>query len=133
MRRRATFIEVRNSVIRRMRRNGVTCREIGEKYSISNSRVWQIAENIPYDFRPCIVYVVKAGDFIKIGVTHDMKTRLRTLQAGCPLKIEVIHTIHGASRELEADLHRQFAASHHWFEWFKLTPEIETFIATFKS
>lgn len=130
MRRKATFNDVRNSVIRRMRKRGVTFRKIGEKFSISTARVYQIVENKPYPYRPCTVYIVKAGDFIKVGVTEDIERRMKTLQAGCPLAVELIHTIPHASRETESEFHRRLAEHHLWYEWFKLTPAVQQFINT---
>lgn len=66
------------------------------------------------------VYVIRAGDFIKIGVAKDVATRLKTMQTGCPYLLEIIRTIPCArpfpfEHRLKAYLH----AHHYRGEWFE--------------
>ena len=72
------------------------------------------------------VYLLKAGDFYKIGVTsNDVKTRINQLQTGNPLKVEFVHSVGGLSVDqamaYEAKLHLFFVDVRVEGEWFKFT------------
>ncbi len=71
-----------------------------------------------------IVYFIRSyGAFVKIGITTDLKSRLKAIQAGCPIKLTVIGTCPG-DRMLEAKLHHKFHSLRVRNEWFHLTPEM---------
>lgn len=81
------------------------------------------------------VYLLKANDTYKIGVTSnsDIKKRISALQTGCPYKIQCIFIISTLNAyEIEARLHRLYSTIRTHGEWFMLEDyhikEIESFI-----
>lgn len=65
-----------------------------------------------------IVYYIRLGDLVKIGTTTDIGRRRE--QVPC----QGIMAVEWAGRELEQRRHREFIASHHWGEWFRLDEPI---------
>lgn len=75
-----------------------------------------------------IVYFLRAGDFIKIGkATGSPKSRIATLQTGCPFQISVLAYMPGGLAE-ESALHQRFAALRTHGEWFRASPDLLSFI-----
>ena len=70
-----------------------------------------------------IVYVIAAGDFIKIGITRDLQTRIDALKTGCPLAIvPQYYTVlesESDAREVERDAHKHFSKLKVRGEWFE--------------
>jgi len=70
------------------------------------------------------VYVLECQWLYKIGKTSDLQWRMRSLQAGNPFEIRLVHVIftehHGV---VEGALHRIFAAHRVRGEWFSLMPK----------
>jgi len=69
------------------------------------------------------LYIMRAGDFIKIGVTsRKILDRASEIQTGCPLPIEDIHYIflHDKARayNLEKEVHKRFSEHNTYGEWF---------------
>ena len=77
----------------------------------------------PYDEN--IVYFIRGvrGGPIKIGHAANPVERLRAMQAGSPVKLQIIAIIEGGVRR-EAELHRQFAYLHAHNEWFRSSKEL---------
>jgi len=69
-----------------------------------------------------VIYLIKDGQYIKIGTTIKTAIRLTTLQTGNPRRIAIIAIMHGGETE-ERLLHRRFARLRvlHRREWFKLS------------
>src|SRR5262249_45238273 len=65
-----------------------------------------------------VVYFVRAGDAIKIGVTRDVERRLRALATGSAVPLELLATLPGG-RSLEKKLHERFRRFHVRGEWFR--------------
>ncbi len=80
------------------------------------------------------IYLTKqtATNFFKIGITKNINTRLKQLQIGSGISLEVIHTFSTKyNYKLEATLHTHFNSKRINSEWFELTPEDEKeFIST---
>lgn len=75
-----------------------------------------------------VVYFLRAGDFIKIGkATGSPRSRVATLQTGCPYKISVISYMYGGLIEEQA-LHKRFSAIRAHGEWFRAEKELIEFI-----
>ncbi len=72
------------------------------------------------------VYLLKAGeDHYKVGVALDVLERIRSIQTGNPLKIELVAVVHvPEAQATEHKLHVWLAKnkSGGGTEWFKLTP-----------
>ena len=75
------------------------------------------------DNRPGKVYIVRAGQYYKIGITQgDVSRRVAQLQTGSPHKIHVIRVIEtDRPRDLERDLHEMLRHKRVEGEWFKLS------------
>lgn len=69
------------------------------------------------------VYLMKATNGLyKIGITKNVRTRLRQLKDALPVDLECEHQIMtNASRALEKELHIRFKAKHFAGEWFVLS------------
>lgn len=57
---------------------------------------------------PAFVYLVGAGEYIKIGASRDFEKRIRTIKTYCPFELEVIAVAVGGF-QTEAILHNHFA------------------------
>jgi hypothetical protein len=75
-----------------------------------------------------IVYIVRCGDFVKVGTTQDLRARLQALQAANPYPITLLATLDGDDRR-ERELHRRLAPHRHRNEWFRLEGDVTAFIA----
>lgn len=73
---------------------------------------------------PGQVYVLKAGQQYKIGVTTGaVEDRIKQLQTGSSAKISLVHTIPAwRPYRVESLLHAQYAHKHTRGEWYKLSP-----------
>jgi Meiotically Up-regulated Gene 113 (MUG113) protein len=61
--------------------------------------------------------------YVKIGYTEgSVDTRIRNLQTGCPLLIDVYRVEENKTLADEAALHRRFADVHVMGEWFDGDP-----------
>jgi len=65
------------------------------------------------------IYLFKAGQFYKIGVSINPEKRARTLQTGCPHKIEIVYQkiMHDAYAA-EFSLHHLYQSKRTHGEWF---------------
>lgn len=67
------------------------------------------------------VYLIRAAQFYKIGISHNITKRLGAVQTGCPIKCEYVGYFPSSSPEqLEKDLHLAFQDFKTWGEWFDL-------------
>lgn len=65
------------------------------------------------------VYLFRAAQFYKIGISGNHKSRLRQIQTGCPIKCEYIGYFPVAYPEkFEKILHTKFANEKTFGEWF---------------
>ena len=71
---------------------------------------------------------IKGFNYVKIGVTKNLKTRLEHLNNASPFELEVLLTIDGNIIG-EQHLHNRFKQYKHKNEWFILSEEILSFIA----
>lgn len=87
-------------------------------------------ENMPDGFskiskrpdKPSNLYIIKAGDFYKIGVTSSLESRLKTIQTGNPNKVELIKSFYIYNyNEMERILHNRFDKLRQVGEWFDLS------------
>lgn len=75
----------------------------------------------PDDFDQWWLYVLKCGPYFKVGISVDIKWRVKTLQSGNPFKISV--TLRRRVPKvfvgrLEKLIHRGLVDFHHRGEWF---------------
>jgi hypothetical protein len=75
------------------------------------------------------VYFIKAGDYVKIGVTngYSIQNRLSELQTGNPIKLELLGIMIGGLK-IEKSLHKRFSDFKKQGEWFYYSEEIKDFI-----
>lgn len=64
---------------------------------------------------------------VKVGITTNIKSRLKTLGTYCPFKIGICSAVktpsHAIARELEDDFHQTFQHVHAHGEWFDMEPD----------
>ena len=69
------------------------------------------------------IYFVRAGEYIKIGMTKDVNGRMSAIQTGNPIKLELCGVIDHLTKEqahsYERRLHNFFSALRVKGEWFK--------------
>lgn len=78
-----------------------------------------------------VVYLISTDnpEFVKIGFTTRLDHRLKALRTASHVEPTIHLTIPG-TRTLEGELHTRFEAARYNREWFRLTDEIKTFIAS---
>lgn len=76
----------------------------------------------PSQTKEKVVYVVGDGHsgIVKIGITENLNSRLKTLQSGSPHELRVLCTFRSGI-ELEAHLHKRFEKRRLQGEWFDFT------------
>src|SRR4051812_15157632 len=74
-----------------------------------------------------LVYFLRAGSAIKIGVSRDPERRRRALATGSAVPLELLLPLPGG-RRLEARLHRQWRRLHLRGEWFRADEALLDFI-----
>jgi hypothetical protein len=74
--------------------------------------------------KPGHVYLIqgRGSNLTKIGMTRNLPRRIKLLQAGSPIRLEVIALFHHEDPEaLECMLHLDHRSRHIFGEWFQLT------------
>lgn len=101
---------------------------------VDGTKLWKWADVVacqPKLARQGTIYFLRCEQFVKIGFTQALSTRLRSLEGANPMPISVIHTMPGGVDD-EASLLLKFAHLKHRGEWFAATQEILDFIADLK-
>ena len=77
------------------------------------------------------VYFITDGEFIKIGIAKDVKSRLKALQTGNPKELFILKTIEYGDGEVyyqESMFHNKFAKTRAVGEWFSMSKELLSFV-----
>lgn len=70
------------------------------------------------------IYVLRAGEFYKIGRTRQLDSRIKALSIQLPFPVEVVHTFPSDDHvEVEQWIHDLFADKRANGEWFRLSEE----------
>jgi hypothetical protein len=76
-----------------------------------------------YDKEP-LVYLFKANNRYKIGMTSNLKKRFINVQAHCPYLLELVWTLRTKDyKKLEKSLHNIYKNKRIHFEWFLLSDD----------
>jgi len=75
-----------------------------------------------------VVYFIKAGNVVKIGIAANADKRLRELQTANPHRLELLGTITGG-RSKEMELHERFHHLRLSGEWFTASAELLEYVA----
>lgn len=69
------------------------------------------------------VYLIQSvlGGPIKIGVAHEVNSRLAAIQIHCPFELKVLHVIEHGGYAIERELHRRLKQYRLHGEWFEET------------
>ena len=71
-----------------------------------------------------VTYAIRCGDFVKVGKTRDLATRISSMQTGCPLPLVLHGYVEG---DIEAATHEYLEFCGHERvrgEWFAFDDEI---------
>ncbi len=74
-----------------------------------------------------VIYFMRSGDMVKIGLTGDIERRVRAIQASSPLPVDLLATVPGGLSK-EWELHSRFSAHRQHGEWFRLGKEIQRYL-----
>lgn len=74
-----------------------------------------------------MVYFVRAGEYVKIGVADNIFSRMSALQTGCPMQLECLLLLQGGY-DLEMELHDRFRALHQRGEWFVWGDDVAAYV-----
>jgi hypothetical protein len=72
-----------------------------------------------------VIYFLRSGDRVKIGVTISLGRRIKALESASGASIDLIGSIPG-TKDCERELHEQFAEYRIKGEWFSATEELLT-------
>lgn len=71
-----------------------------------------------------ILYFIRAGDAIKVGIASDLNKRIGAIQTSSPHKINLVHSIdlsYEKARQIEKEIHTFFQKTNLQGEWFRST------------
>lgn len=74
-----------------------------------------------------LVYFMRAGKYVKIGITKDIQRRLAQIQSACPLTITIVWA-EQANICYEEFLHAYFHEHREHGEWFLYTDRVARFV-----
>jgi hypothetical protein len=117
--------EIKNSVVK----------EKKGKEKISNQPlVIKIPVSNPHPKRRGFVYLMQADNGLyKIGMSADIKKRLKDINRDVPVRVRLIHYIASDYQGMaEAYLHTRFKEEREKYEWFKLTQDQVNWICSLK-
>lgn len=85
----------------------------------------EIQDEETFTWGPSRVYFLRAGDSIKIGVSQNLRQRIREIRTANSSDVHMIGALVGG-RHLESILHHRFRKHRIRGEWFKLDilPEV---------
>lgn len=70
-----------------------------------------------------MIYIMQAGDALKVGLTNAPERRLSQIQISHHARVILLHLFEGG-REEEMALHQKYAADRIGGEWFRPVPEL---------
>lgn len=73
------------------------------------------------------IYFAASGDYVKIGFSRSLKTRIKKYSTENPLPITLLHSEPG-TYETEKLTHKRFAHLRVHHEWFRMTQELLDYI-----
>lgn len=81
------------------------------------------------------VYLVDGGNgLFKIGMTTNIVSRLKSIQAQSPISLKIAHIIPCSNyQEVEVYLHKKYQSTRRHYEWFALSEEQVSEIKTISS
>ena len=100
------------------------------KQAINNMFKAKVVESVlPQDNRlRQYIYVIKnpLNETVKIGVANDVEKRIKQLQTGAGIELELIYKsmICSNAFSIEKDVHKHFEEYRTFGEWFKINPTI---------
>lgn len=83
-------------------------------------------------YGPRRVYIVKVGEYVKIGYSADVRGRIMEMQVSNPHAVELLYAFPG-DEKIEDFLHYAFDHLHHRGEWFRMDKQISDFIEAHKN
>lgn len=69
-----------------------------------------------------VVYFMSTQDYIKIGISKNLSSRIKQVQTGCPIRLRRVEYVNVESREIalkiEKLMHKEFSDLNTFGEWF---------------
>ena len=94
----------------------------GRKIGSKNKKIQYLDFNLDMFGTEPLVYLFKANNRYKIGMTSNLKKRFINVQAHCPYLLELIWTLRTKDyKKLEKSLHNIYKTKRIHFEWFILS------------
>ena len=79
-----------------------------------------------------IVYIVETEDFIKVGFTRNLASRLAQINTCTPHQVKLVHSFPGTIQD-EQQIHRALGDSRHKLEWFRKTESVLAYVEQLKT
>lgn len=104
--------------------------EVDKKISLEEEEIKQLPEEVKKDLDG-FIYIIKSGEFYKIGKTININNRFKKYITENPNRIELVYYFYVKNYSIEEEkLHDIFKHKQHNREWFKLDPEDILYIKT---
>jgi len=96
----------------------------GRKKGSRNKKIPYLDFNLDIFGNEPLVYLLKANNRYKIGMTSNLKKRFINVQAHCPYLLELIWTLRTKDyKKLEKSLHNIYKSKRIHYEWFILSDD----------
>lgn len=70
------------------------------------------------------IYIMRCGEFVKVGIARNVKIRLSNIQSSTPYQVQLVKSFyHPYARKREHEIHTLFMDYHVRGEWFKITED----------
>ncbi|MCO5072050.1 MAG: GIY-YIG nuclease family protein [Rhizobiaceae bacterium] len=90
---------------------------------------YEATRALPLPPKPASVYIIRAGDYVKIGKAGNVAKRLASLRTSSPVELTLLHTISDHDgHALEKTLHSQFAHLRAQGEWFHYKGDLSAWV-----
>ena len=89
---------------------------------------WYHDAKKPFGF----LYFIKAGNFVKVGCSKNVKKRISAHQVSNPHECILLCSIKGDMFDLEKEAQLELKQHHYRGEWYKLTPKVKEYIKLVK-
>jgi hypothetical protein len=84
----------------------------------------------------CYLYVIACGDFVKVGHTNNIHSRVSCMRSSCPFPVQLVFKERKSdwidARESERALHDKLYSEIHRNEWFRYSAKTKRILKEYK-